>query len=44
MTKQFYDDMFWAGLYKTAAFEKFDNAIKERIINVIAHEAIGKIF
>ena len=32
------------GLYKTAAFEKLDNATKERIINVIAHEAIGKDF
>jgi hypothetical protein len=44
LTKQFYDDMSWAGLYKTAAFEKLDNATKERIINVIAHEAIGKDF
>jgi hypothetical protein len=36
--------MSWAGLYKTVAFEKLDIATKERIINVIAYEAIRKDF
>jgi hypothetical protein len=42
LSKQFYEDMAWAGLQDTAAFKALPSSVQKRILDTIATELTGK--